>query len=394
MKTKKLSNVDVIVAGAGIWGCTVARTLADAGKNVLLVDGRDKIGGNAACEMMSGIEVHTYGSHIFHTSIPRVWSFLSRFTKFNGYQHHVIARTKYDRFLCKCDCAKDYFLPFGLPLFNSFFNVNLKPDEVESFLKTDSAVESKTNRDVLFDVFIKNYTAKQWGKPAEEVDSSIIRRIPMRNNYDVNYFKDMLYGIPGDGFDNMFANMVGHDNIDVVCLCSLTYDGERFSLFNKSTEQTEYIDQSIPIFYSGPIDKLFNFKYGSLPWRTLGFETETLDMNDYQGNSVVNYSDDDVPYTRIHEFKHYHPEWKETMNSNVTVIMKEYPSTWKNGDEPYYPVSSDESQCLYEKYANDVVEINKVRKLVVGGRLGEYKYLDMDKTVDAALDAVEKNNIL
>jgi UDP-galactopyranose mutase len=350
----------VVVAGAGVWGCTVARILAESGKSVLVLEKRPVVGGNVRCETdaETGIEIHTYGSHIFHTHIPEVWRFINRFAEFNGYQHKVLADYK----------GSMYCLPLGLAMINKFFNVELKPGEVDAFMKDES------HSSALFDAFFRGYTSKQWGRPPESIDPSIIRRVPVRSNYDTNYFNDCNQGIPVAGYNSVFDRMLDHPNITVKC-------GRAFSLDDLSKFSGGVV------FYSGPIDALFGYAFGYLPWRTLRFERETLDISDYQGTSVVNYPEAEVPYTRIHEFKHYHPEgfFDDTwgFNAKKTVIMREYSACWKFGDEPYYPVDCEESRVLLSQYQE---EARKYPNLVIGGRLGGYKYYDMDKSIASALE--------
>ena len=352
---------DSIVAGAGIWGCTVARRLADAGRRVLVVEKRSVVGGNVRSETdeETGIEIHKYGSHIFHTHIPEVWEFVNRFVKFNGYQHKVLAHYK----------GKIYFLPLGLALINKFFNVELSPGEVSGWMSDE--VHSKA----IFDAFFRGYTSKQWGKPPEEIDPSIIKRVPVRNNYDVNYFNDYNQGIPLSGYNSLFERMLDHPNIEVRCGVALRLEEGRLFVGDD-------VLPDVPVYYSGPIDELFRYRFGHLPWRTLRFEVEKLDVRDYQGTSVVNYTEVEVPYTRIHEFKHYHPEDAAVMNTAKTIIMREYSAIWKPGDEPYYPVDNAESRALLARYQ---AEATAIPNLVVGGRLGGYKYYDMDKSIAAAL---------
>ena len=328
-------NADAVVAGAGIWGCTVARRLAEAGRKVLVLEKRAAVGGNCRCEIdpETGIEVHTYGSHIFHTSIPEVWEFVNRFTTFNDYRHVVIA--KHD--------GRLYHLPIGKTLYREF--------------GTD-------DKQVIFDAFIKNYTAKQWGVPADQVDPAVIKRLKVRDNDSVRYFDDAWEGIPSEGYNKMFERMLDHPNITVECNRAFTIE----QLNNRT------------IYYSGPIDALFNYKFGPLPWRTLRFELERVDQPDVQGTTVVNYVDADVPFTRQHEYKHFHPEWPK---SDKTIICRECSSAWQQGDEPYYPIANADSAALLAKYQS---EAEKVPNLVIGGRLGQYKYFDMDKSVAAALE--------
>ena len=356
-----MTNVDAIVVGAGIWGCTVARRLAELGRKVLVLEKREAVGGNSRCEIdeATGIEVHLYGSHIFHTSIPKVWDFIRRFTEFNGYQHKGMATYK----------GKTYYLPLGLSLINSFFNINLKPSEVSGFMSDEK------NSKAIFDAFFRGYTAKQWGKPPEEVDPSVIKRIPVRNNYDVNYYNDYNQGIPSNGYTSMFFNMLAHPNITVRCNSDVRLNNGKFMV-----DGDELPD--VKVYYSGPIDALFDYKLGYLPWRTLRFEKELLNIKDYQGTSMMNYPDIDVPFTRIHEFKHFHPEDSITMNMNYTIIMREYPAEWILGDEPYYPIASKHSDELLMYYKEMAMCLPN---LVLGGRLGTYKYLDMDKSMDSAL---------
>ena len=377
-------SFDVVVAGAGIWGCTVARRLAEAGRKVLVLEKRGRIGGNCACEIDSetGIEIHTYGSHIFHTKNKEVWAFVNRFTKFNDYRHCVLA--KHD--------GKIYHLPFGRTLYDEFFgkgNYELPLNDAQNA--------------AIFDAFIKNYTAKQWGMSADKVDPAVIRRLKVRDTYSTDYFDDPHQGIPLEGYNRMFERMLDHENITVQCNCELVLDhgkaktrGEGEEWINPTIQQSD----NPTIYYSGPIDALFNYKYGALPWRSLRFETEKLQVADYQGNSVVNYTDAEIPYTRIHEFKHYHPELLRQPNRSTfksfnasTVIMREYSKTWGMGDEPYYPINNPESAALLKKYQDEVEKFNhRVAKsdsvsLIVGGRLGQYRYFDMDKSVADALSA-------
>ena len=349
-----MNGPSALVAGAGLWGCTVAWRLAEAGRKVLVLEKRQAVGGNCRCETdpETGIEVHVYGSHIFHTHDRKVWDFVRRFTEFNGYQHKVLAHWR----------GKTYHLPLGLTLVNKFFGVELKPSETEAFLAEPG------RKDALFDAFFRGYTSKQWGCPPEEVDPSIIRRVPVRSNYDTNYFYDIWQGIPSDGYNALFDRLLDHPNITVRCNAPF------------SIEQSNNLSNRT-IYYSGPIDALFGYKFGALPWRSLRFELEHMDRADFQGTSVVNYTEAEVPYTRIHEFKHYHPERKDVMVLPKTVVMREYPKVWKPGDEPYYPVNNPDSAALLAKYWAEADRAN----LVIGGRLGAYRYYDMDQVVADAL---------
>ena len=369
-----------IVAGAGIWGCTIARRLAEAGCKVLVLEKRAAVGGNCRCEIdpETGIEVHTYGSHIFHTHNRQVWDFVRRFTEFNGYQHKVLANYK----------GKVYHLPLGLTLINKFFGVELKPGEVDGFLNEE-------RRQAIFDAFFRGYTSKQWGKAPEEIDPSVIRRVPVRNNYDTNYFNDYWQGIPADGYNKLFERLLDHENIKVECNVD----------FNLGVV-AKWAQRGAKIFYSGPLDRLFDYKFGALPWRSLRFERETLNCRDFQGTTVMNYTEAEVPYTRIHEFRHYHPESNggirptiEQSNNlnNRTIIMREYPSAWELGDEPYYTINNPESAALLSKYQDELIQYNQTIKqsnnqtIICGGRLGGYKYYDMDQAMAAALEVALEN---
>lgn len=351
---------EAIIVGAGIWGCTVARQLGEAGHRVHVYEKRSGIGGNCRCETdaETGIEVHVYGSHIFHTHNTTVWNFVRRFTEFNGYQHKVLASYR----------GKTYHLPLGLTLVNKFFGVELKPSELNAFLKDESRSQA------LFDAFFRGYTSKQWGQPPEEIDPSIIKRVPARDNYDTNYFNDYLQGIPSDGYNALFERLLNHPNITTETNADISLADIR-----------RWTERGTPVYYSGPIDALFGFSFGALPWRTLRFETEKLNTRDFQGTSVVNYTEAAVPFTRIHEFKHYHPEQTAIMSAEQTIICREYPKAWALGDEPYYPVNTPDAAALLRQYQTEAA---RIPNLVVGGRLGSFRYYDMDLAMEAALRVV------
>ena len=381
-----MGQVDAIVAGAGIWGCTVARVLAENGRKVLVLEKRPHVGGNVRCEtdQETGIEVHTYGSHIFHTHIDRVWDFVRRFVEFNGYQHKVLAR----------HAGKTYFLPLGLALVNQFYGLDLKPSELPDFIAAEAGRGTRPCAPAnfeeqaiafigkpLYDAFIREYTRKQWGTDPRNLSADIIKRLPVRASYDINYYTDYRQGIPLTGYNSLFDRMLDHPNISVEC--NVDWLEWRKASRTRNHPILQSSNPAIPVFYSGPIDALFGYKFGPLPWRTLRFERECLPLADFQGTSVVNYTDADVPFTRIHEFKHYHPEDAAVMAAASTIICCEYPQTWKLGDEPYYPVDTPESR---ERLALYMAEAAKVPGLVVGGRLGEYRYYDMDRSIDRALE--------
>lgn len=379
-----MENVDIIVVGAGIWGCTVARIMAEHGFKVLVLERREDIGGNSRCKIDpgTGIEVHLYGPHIFHTDDEDVWKFVSRFTEFNRYSHKCL--TVHD--------GKTYFMPFGLPLVNKFYDVNLTPSELPDFIKgeveksrqfigddPEANLETKAISMVgkrLYDAFISEYTRKQWGQAPSDLPASIIKRIPIRSSYDLNYYcGDRWQGIPLNGYEKMFRSMISHPNI----MLEVNTDWNEWRSVISSD-----LSKKVRIFYSGGIDSLFDYKHGTLPWRSLRFEFETIPVADFQGTSIVNYPDADVPYTRIHEHKHFHPESKEIMSHPKTIICREHPDEWKVGKEAYYPVNGTrESYEMMKLYRE---EVNRIPNLTVGGRCGEYRYMDMDKTVRSAMN--------
>ena len=360
--------------GSGIWSAVIAERIASVmGESVTIIERRKPIGGNcySSIDDETGIECHRYGSHIFHTSISEVWEYLNKFCKFTSYRHKVLTS----------HAGKVYAMPLNLLTLNAFFDKNYTPGEAESFLANEIArdrIEQPTNLEEkaisligrpLYEAFIKNYTLKQWDRSPKDLPADIITRLPVRSTYNIDYFNDRWQGIPKDGYFKLFENMLSHRNITVRLNCD--YESIKSEIPSDAT-----------VIYTGLPDQLFGYKYGELEWRSLRFDWETANVRDFQGTSVMNYADLDVPYTRIHEFKHYHPEREEPFNRHKTVICREYPMTYQRGAEAYYPVNDDRNNALYSRY---VEEAGKIPNLILGGRLGAYKYWDMDKAVDNAL---------
>jgi UDP-galactopyranose mutase len=362
-----------VVVGCGIFGSVVAERLAVAGKPVLVIDKRKMIGGNSASHMdrATGIECHTYGSHIFHTSNEEVFRYMLRFTKFTNYRHHVAIRTG----------GHIYFMPINLNTLCEFFDRDFTPSEAAEFLTNEIAQANITKPsnleekaisligEKIYRAFIYGYTKKQWGKPPVELPESIITRLPVRLTFNTDYFNDPYQGIPLDGYNTMFHRMLTHENI------TLMLGTDYFKLKPE-------LPESAVVIYTGMIDEFFDYCFGPLSWRSLKFEYETLNLKDYQGISVMNYGDESTPFTRIHEFKHYHPE-RSVFSSGKTIICREYPDAYAPGKEAYYPINDTRNMQILTKYQ----ELAKTfPNVVFGGRLGCYQYWDMDKAVKAALD--------
>ena len=371
----KISNYPVVIVGSGLFGLTVAERIADQlGLKVLLLEKRSHLGGNAWSEIHeeTGIEIHKYGSHLFHTSNPVVWNYLNRFTDFSDYQHRVWTN----------HLGKTYSLPINLSTMSSYFGEQLSPDQARELIASHRKeilgdpenLEEKAISLIgrpLYDAFIKNYTAKQWQTDPRELPSSVISRLPVRYDFNNRYFQDTWEGIPIDGYASMLTKMVANPLIDL----RLNID-----FFDIKHE----IENSQLVIYTGPIDQYFQYRYGKLNWRTLDFEIETHFTADYQGTSVMNYSDLTVPFTRIHEFRHFHPERNYPLDR--TVIMKEFSRKADVGDEPYYPVNTKEDRAILNSYR----ELAKNEKTVLfGGRLGTYQYLDMHMAVASAIALFE-----
>jgi UDP-galactopyranose mutase len=372
--------MDVLVVGSGFFGLTVAEQLASSGLKVTVIEKRSHIGGNAYSEIdeKTGIEVHKYGSHLFHTSNQKVWDYVNRFTEFTPYVHKVYSNFQ----------GEIYPLPINLGTINQFFRKALSPDLARK-LVSEMSEEVNSGQPVnleeraisligrpLYEAFIRGYTMKQWQTDPKLLPASIISRLPVRYNYDNRYFNDKWEGLPVDGYAAWINRMADHSNIEVLTGVDFFDSSQKLSKQN--------IVGKVPIFYTGAIDKYFEFSEGALSWRTLDFELETLDTQDFQGTSVINYSDPEIPFTRIHEFKHFHPERVDIFNAPSTVIMKEFSRFAGRADEPYYPVNSESDRTLLLKYREMAESENMV---TFGGRLGTYQYLDMHMAISSALVA-------
>ena len=371
---------DVVVVGAGLFGLTIAeRCATELGLDVTILDRRAHIGGNAYSERDpdTGIEVHRYGAHIFHTSNEPVWNYVNRFTRFNSYQHRVYTTHR----------GEVYPLPINLGTINQFFRAAYTPQEARDLIaaqagsgELDGQAAGSSLRDraisligrPLFEAFVRDYSAKQWQLPADQLPGSIISRLPVRYTYDNRYFTDTYEGIPVDGYSAWLERMLDHPRIDVRLGVDFLDEGEPMGRART--------DGQVPVVYTGPIDRYFDNIEGALTWRTLDFEREVLPTGDFQGCSVMNYADADVPWTRIHEFRHFHPE--RTHPAEATVIMREFSRVAGVLDEPYYPVNSAADRARLLRYR----ERAAAEPLVLfGGRLGSYQYLDMHMAIGSAL---------
>ncbi|MDI6943136.1 UDP-galactopyranose mutase [Microbacterium barkeri] len=370
--------MDLLVVGSGFFGLTIAERAAAAGRRVTVIDRRHHIGGNAYSEneATTGIEVHRYGAHLFHTSNEKVWEYVNRFTTFTNYVHRVYTNHN----------GVVYPLPVNLGTINQFFQAAYSPDEARALVKEQAGeFDVKTARNFeekgialvgrpLFEAFFRDYTAKQWQTDPQKLSGDIISRLPVRYNYDNRYFNDTHEGLPTDGYTAWLERMADHPNIEVKL--NVDFFDESQPLNKKA------LVGQVPIVYTGPVDRYFDDVEGALSWRTLDFEEEVLDIGDFQGTSVMNYPDADVPFTRIHEFKHFHPERADVYPTDKTVIMREYSRFAERADEPYYPVNTDEDRARLLAYR----ELAKGEKDVFfGGRLGTYQYLDMHMAIGSAL---------
>jgi UDP-galactopyranose mutase len=372
-----IKKSDILIVGSGLFGATLANLLAtNLGLKVEIIEKRSHIAGNAYSyrDSKTGIEIHKYGSHIFHTNSEKIWKYINQFGTFNDYIHKVYAYNN----------NKVYNFPINLKTLSDFFEKKLNPSEAKKLLNKIREKNNPTKINnfedkalsligvELYNAFIRDYTLKQWETGPKLLPSSIIERIPIRLNYDDRYFSDTYQGIPIDGYTKLVENMLSVKNINVNLDCDF---------FTVRKQQT-----NLPLtVYSGAIDKYFNFNHGILGWRTLDFEIKKMSMNDFQGTSVINYTDMSEKFTRIHEFKHFHPEKTESVGS--TIIMREYPRTALEDDEPYYPMNLDTDRSKLNKYR---AQVKSEKNTLFGGRLGSYKYLDMHMAIGNAFNVYNK----
>ena len=370
---------DYLIVGSGLFGSIFAYEATKRGKKCLVIDKRSHIAGNIYTENIDGINVHKYGAHIFHTSNKNVWDYIQQFAEFNRYTNSPVARYKNEL----------YNMPFNMNTFNKLWGV-VTPAEAKAKIeeeKKEAGIIKPKNLEeqaislvgkTIYEKLVKGYTEKQWGKRATELPSFIINRLPVRLIYDNNYFNDKYQGIPIGGYTQIIEKML--DGIEVRLNCD----------FFENREELENIANKI--IFTGPIDKYYNYQFGELEYRSLRFETEELDIDNYQGNAVVNYTEYEIPYTRIIEHKHF--EYGQTLGKlpegkalNKTIITREYPDKWIQGKEPYYTMNDEKNTNLYAKYK---ALADKDSRIIFGGRLGQYKYFDMDKVILEALNCAKK----
>ena len=370
---------DYLIVGAGLYGAVFAHEAAKAGKKCLVIDKREHIAGNIYTEEKLGIQVHRYGAHIFHTDNKEVWDYVNSFAEFNRYTNSPVARYKDEM----------YNLPFNMNTFHELWGVRT-PEEAKAEIARQTAEAAEKiggepknleeqalllgGKDV-YEKLIKGYTEKQWGRRATELPAFIIRRLPFRFIFDNNYFNDRYQGIPIGGYTGLVEKLLGDTEVRL----GTDFYKEREKLTAEAKE----------IVFTGLIDEFFDYRFGTLEYRSLRFETEELDTDDFQGNAVINYTEYEIPYTRIIEHKHFEEFGSAPKRSQdgKTIITREYPATWEKGDEPYYPVNNEENNALYEKYRALAEETEGV---YFGGRLGKYKYYDMDDVIADALSDAKK----
>lgn len=372
------SGLKYLIVGSGFFGSVLAERIAgELNENVVIIEKRDHTGGNCYSldDPDTGIHYHLYGTHIFHTPNERVWKYINKFTEFNSYYHQVLTVHK----------NKVYQMPVNLETINSFYNITLKPYEIEDFLKEEIKKEKIPNPPrnfeekaismmgrPLYEAFIRGYTMKQWQKDPKDMPESVLKRLPFRKNYNESYYNSRWQGIPLHGYGRIFEKLLASPKIEV-------------KLNTDYFDIRDMVPDTTKIIYSGPIDRFFNYRHGKLEYRTLRFEKEVLPFDDYQGTSVMNYADAEVPYTRIHEPRHLHPE-RTDYPSDKTMIIREY-SLPDDGSNPFYPINDERNQKLVVKYRN---ETQKLGNVIISGRLGDYKYYDMHDTINHALEMFDR----
>ena len=371
----KFSHYDYLIVGSGLYGATFAHLATKAGKKCLVIDKRPQLGGNIYCEDVDGIHVHKYGAHIFHTSNKKVWDFVNSFVPFNRYTNSPVANFH----------GKLFSLPFNMNTFYQIWGVTTPAQamaKIEEQKKESGIAEPKNleeqaislvGRDI-YETLVKEYTEKQWGRKCTELPSFIIKRLPVRFTFDNNYFNDAYQGIPIGGYNKLTEGLLA--GIETICGADYFADREKWD------------DIAEKIVFTGKIDEFFGYRFGKLEYRTVRFETEILDKQNFQGNAVVNYTSHNEPYTRIIEHKHFEPE-NPTYNQNKTVISKEYSTEWHEGVEPFYPVNDEKNAEVYKKYKEQAQNQDKV---IFGGRLAEYRYYDMDDVIEKCMKDWEEEN--
>ncbi len=368
-----MRNYDYLVVGSGLFGAIFAYEAAKRGKRVKVIEKRDHIGGNIYTKNIDGIQVHMYGAHIFHTSNKKVWDYINQFADFNRYTNSPIANYN----------GEIYNLPFNMNTFHQMWGVVTPQQALEKINEQRQEMAGKTPTNLeeqaisligkdIYQKLVKGYTEKQWGRKTTELPPFIIRRLPVRLTYDNNYFNDDYQGIPIGGYTQIISQMLESTNIDVEVNTDF-FDKKNF-----------YLSAFPKVVFTGPIDQYYDYRLGDLQYRSLRFETEELDLDNYQGNAVVNYTDARTPFTRIIEHKHF--EFGKG-DKNKTIITREYPANWQRGDEPYYPVNDSTNNQLYKKYQRLALADHQV---IFGGRLGQYRYYNMDQVIASALSFTKR----
>lgn len=373
-----MNPYDFLLVGSGLFNCVFAYRATKKGKRCLVIDKRNHLGGNIYCDEIDEIKVHKYGAHIFHTSNKSVWNFVTSLTDFNRYTNSPLASYK----------DKLYNLPFNMNTFYQMWGV-LTPTEAQKMIdgEKEEAIAALNGREpknmeeqalslvgkTIYEILIKGYSEKQWGRKCSELPASIIKRIPIRMVFDNNYFNDLYQGIPTEGYNTLIKKLL--NGIEIRLNCNY--------LLNKA-ELDLLADK---IIYSGPIDEFFAYEYGKLEYRTVRFETEILNTSNFQGNAVVNYTDANVPYTRIIEHKHFDVFGEDVYKNPITIISKEFSSEWKTNSEPFYPINDEKNTKLYQQYRDKMTNFSNI---ILGGRLADYKYYDMDDVIANSLDLAEK----